>query len=228
MRYSFVRNIREKRKKEINNYELKGYILNKNNYITNDILQININGIIFKYGIRVNGNDVYFYILKEGCQIYLKIYDIYLILWKLYYKENNKQIIDFLEYYENNSQGISFSYEGVNYFVHQLPKIDENIKIGVLDSDVEITLEELFLLIYLIQDKSNYLISLGKKTEYINGIIRMLTTLLKCNNKNDILETIGWFFDYEKCYYILNSKDFLSEKKKRMNYLTEYEESLIL
>lgn len=98
----------------------------------------------------------------------------------------------------------------------------------MLDSDVEITLEELFLLIYLIQDKSNYLISLGKKTEYINGIIRMLTTLLKCNNKNDILETIGWFFDYEKCYYILNSKDFLSEKKKRMNYLTEYEESLIL
>lgn len=47
MRYSFVRNIREKRKKEINNYELKGYILNKNNYVTNDILQININGIIF-------------------------------------------------------------------------------------------------------------------------------------------------------------------------------------
>ena len=53
MRYSFVRNIREKRKKEINNYELKGYILNKNNYVTNDILQININGIIFKYGIRI-------------------------------------------------------------------------------------------------------------------------------------------------------------------------------
>ena len=151
MRYSFVRNIREKRKKEINNYELKGYILNKNNYVTNDILQININGIIFKYGIRINGNDVYFYILKEGCQIYLKIYDIYLILWKLYYKENNKQIIDFLEYYENNNQEISFSYEGVNYFVHQLPKIDENTKIGVLDSDVEITLEELFLLIYLIK-----------------------------------------------------------------------------
>ena len=74
----------------------------------------------------------------------------------------------------------------------------------------------------------NYLISLGKKTEYINGIIRMLKTLLKCNNKNDVLETIGWLFDHEKCYYILNSKDFLSEKKKRMNYLTEYEESLIL
>ena len=59
MRYSFVRNIREKRKKEINNYELKGYILNKNNYVTNDILQININGIIFKYGIRINGNESY-------------------------------------------------------------------------------------------------------------------------------------------------------------------------
>ena len=214
MRYSFVRNIREKRKKEINNYELKGYILNKNNYVTNDILQININGIIFKYGIRINGNDVYFYILKEGCQIYLKIYDIYLILWKLYYKENNKQIIDFLEYYENNNQEISFSYEGVNYFVHQLPKIDENTKIGVLDSDVEITLEELFLLIYLIQDKSNYLISLGKKTEYINGIIRMLKTLLKCNNKNDVLRQSGGFLIMKNVIIFLIVKTFYLKKRK--------------
>ena len=181
---------------------------------------------------KITGKDFKFYEIdyldKEKLERVFEENKIEAVMNFAGYKSVGESVKKPLEYYENNNQEISFSYEGVNYFVHQLPKIDENTKIGVLDSDVEITLEELFLLIYLIQDKSNYLISLGKKTEYINGIIRMLKTLLKCNNKNDVLETIGWLFDHEKCYYILNSKDFLSEKKKRMNYLTEYEESLIL
>ena len=86
----------------------------------------------------------------------------------------------------------------------------------------------MILLIYLIQDKSNYFEGLSTEKKYMNGLIRLLNVLLNCNAPNMALETLGWIFNNETGKYEMRKEKLVGERNKKRYYLTASEERIIL
>lgn len=94
-------------------------------------------------------------------------------------------------------------------------------KINPKDSSVEITYQEFFTLINLIQEKSNTLFLWRENDKtYVNGLMRLLIVLLSNNEDMEILLQKGWKYDEDNEKYILDVKRD-KEINKSKYYLTE-------
>ena len=127
-----------------------------------------------------------------------------------------------------SDETIDFMFRSQKYTVHKLPEDIPDESVKILDSDITISVKELILLIYLIQDKSNYFESLGKEKKYINGLVRLLNVLLRCNEYNTVLETLGWIFNAEQGKFELQKENLVGARNKKRYYLTASEERIIL
>lgn len=229
MQEMFVPYVRSLRNNEIGLFENKGYIVpNKAEYTFTDKISIDINGKSHCFGIRVNINEVYFYILTKGVNIYLTITEIYELLWEIAIKNNDRWVLSELEFYYKSDETITFKYQSQDFKVHKISDAIPNGIIPIRDAEINISYEELFLLIYLIQDKSNYFESLSTEKRYINGLVRLLKVLLECNSDNIHLATLGWKFSNVENKFLLQKEKIVGERNKKRYYLTVDEERIII
>ncbi len=158
----------------------------------------------------------------------MSIYEIYDLLWKLVIKEKKTYIVDLISFYLKNDETNYFIYRAQKYTVHKLPNNIPNDKVDIFDSGITISVTELILLIYFIQDKSNYFEGLRTEKKYMNGLIRLLNVLLNCNAPDMVLETLGWIFNNEIGKYEMRKEKLVGERNKKRYYLTASEERIIL
>lgn len=126
------------------------------------------------------------------------------------------------------SQRSEFQSQDLPFKIAKPVEIKREMSVRVLQTGIQITNKELFLLLLLIQEKSNALFkrSTGVKRSYANGIFRLLIILLEKNEDDELLEELGWKWDAKKEMF-----DFLSQKEKRVGrdvykyYLTKAEYS---
>lgn len=237
--FTFVQNIRKERNEEMAEYESKGIdFIIRNHYKLLRKISINKEGSIFDYEIRVDFKDVRFYIIKNNSCIYLSIYEIYELLNNIN-ANFDIDIVDELKSFYNNTDKDEFEYSGKKYTFPRSPSFEGKYNIKIPYSNTIISCTELFILIFLVQEKSNYLWSISKETvTYKNGIIYLMIVLLSCKEDNNLLNELGWFYSSEENKYIENKlsnsdegdEEFEMKKRKveRKYYLTEIEMNSIL
>jgi hypothetical protein len=235
----FIPIIRTDRKREINKYKnLNYFIADEKEYRLIDRIRTLQPKCTFDFGVEANNREIYFYIIKDGSNTFFSIYEIYEELYNIAIREGSKFVIDILKEQANikieekeNSKTKEkqivnqekFMYRGVEYYIKKTVEIDKEKdgKINPKDSSVEITYQEFFTLINLIQEKSNTLFLWRENDKtYVNGLMRLLIVLLSNNEDMEILLQKGWKYDEDNEKYILDVKRD-KEINKSKYYLTE-------
>jgi hypothetical protein len=207
--------VKSDRLREIVSYKSKDYIfrLGEDKYTYIRKISVSLKGKAYSFQLRDNQADIKFYISVEDSCIYLTLPEIYKLLKKIADKLGYKRVCDILTCQRNkigkiNYMGLEFE---VNFFSNTIPKGT----ILLPESNLEISYEYLFLLISLIQDKSNYLwvLSSEDNRQYVDGILRLFACLL-ATRKSSFLEKLGWFYDDTSDRYIFD------EVKKENELLT--------
>ncbi len=240
---NFIGTLRSDRLREINEYLQKGYFF----YRGEEKKYVCIREIIIeefnkkaKFQVRVDKSEVRFYVTSNEGTIYLSIFDIYQALETMKQKCGGEFVIYILEELLQSKNKINFSYQNIQYKIRFLNfkeiedgkkiKLEEEIELENMDSKV--TCLELFLLIMFIQEKSNYLFSLGEnpKHDYCNGILRLYRVLLTLNKKNEFLEKLNWFYDNSTNNFVFRWRGSVAKKSREAKkyYLTEKEVKRIL
>lgn len=244
--FEFIPIIREERKKEMGSYEKLGVgFIEKRKYklIEKISIESNVNSEeLIEFEVRVTFKEVRFYIIKSDSCVYLSINEIYQLLndMNLY---NDIDIIDKLTVFYKTTEKDQFVYKDKTYNFPKSPNFYDKYKIKIANSNLNISWNEFFILIFLIQEKSNYFWSIKKEETipYNNGIIYLLITLLNCKENNNLLKELGWNYSTEEERYMDNvlskpDRDEVSEEEyeenckivERKYYLTEDEMKSIL
>jgi len=223
--------IKSDRLREMNLYKSKEYSFRsgEDKYIYLRKINIIINRNKYYFQIRDNQYELKFFISVEDSCIYLTIMEIYDLLKKISDNIGAKKIAKILV--GDRKKTAKIDYMGlefeVMFFTSSIPKG----KVLLPESNVEISYEYLFLLIAIIQDKSNYLWRLSNtdNNKYLDGILRLFACLIS-TKQNKILEDIGWYYNTLKDKYsfnefknmneIITTKDIKANDIKVKYYLT--------
>ncbi len=238
--YSFIPAIRTDRYREIKSYKDKNFtFIDEQRYrLIDNIFIVKDDSVQYQYEVRVDFPEVRFFIIKDGSSIYLTIYQLY-ELFKQVYDSKKISLIFHLRQLMKTKKKEQFIYKGVMYDIPKTRKFSLNYCVIIPDSNLEITFNDLFYLLVLIQEKSNYLCSISKtKKKYSNGIIRLLIALLESKIDNKKLQNIGWNKDQKNDLFKSNQLQKIKNDKanykkhnaivERKYYLTEEELSSIL
>ncbi len=233
--YEFVPAIRTDRFREIKQYKEKGFTFtNENDYILIDQVKIQQNlEEMLTFEVRVTFSEVRFFIIKNSACIYLTIYQLYEILNQIT-KEGKIDVVYQLKQMIKRKKKEKIKYRGINYEIPKISKFSAKHTIYIPDSNTHITYSELFYLLALVQEKSNYLCSISREMKnFTYGLYRLLIALLTLNQNHQILKKKGWEFDVDNKCFKRNTlqkwkKDIKGYKKHnkivdRKYYLTEKE-----
>ena len=240
----FISAIRTDRIREMKTRKKSGIdISNEYMYrIVDTIIVRTNNGEDLEFGFQANQKDVYFYIIDGGANSYYTIVELYDLL-KIICDSGNKEIVyDVLhkiettemkkiatevdedgkvhEKWENRAD---FLYRDVVYHLKDIEYPDYNRIIEMPDGAKDLSYIHLFVLLNLIQEKSNALFTRGdvENSQFVNGIMRLFICLLKGKKNYAELERMGWFYDEEEDRYFMDFEKV--EDKARKYYLTKEE-----
>lgn len=237
----FISAVRTDRWRELMEKEKSGIqIADKYYYKLVDSIKIKISDdIMLTYGFQANQKDVYFFITNNGANSYFSIVELYELLKYMcdlgdedivldvldrIMTTETKRIIDTVESKEKWENRTDFYYRDVVYHFKAIdyPEYDGLIKLD--DGAVKMSYLQIFVLLNLIQEKSNAFFTRGesKHVELVNGIVRLFICLLNGSNDYEELKQLGWFYDSESKKYNLNIKKD-RDKERRKYYLTEDE-----
>ncbi len=220
----FLSILRTDRRREINNYREKDYLVSDSFRM---IKKIQVEGICI--GVQVSAQDYYFYLIDSGQNAYFSVRELYNLLFKMALLEGKEYVVELLNKQITILENDCFQYETIDYTIKKTVIPDRNGSIDVEDGSRDVDYQKLFVLVNLVQQKSNamFLNSPGNEC-YKDGILRLLMTMIEIGRNHDILKSKGWFYDtgLERFVYkeILNDED----KKLKKYYLTEEERDVIM
>lgn len=250
----FISTIRIDRRREIAKYEEKGYtILNKNKYRFRENVIVSADKIKdTPYGVEVDSEEVRFFIKKNDSNVYLSLMEIYWLI-KQMKREHRESVIGLLktqlemnktakrEIEENNEENEKkgdrwgFKYRDLKYRIGTMINFKGDWEVKIDNCELSISGRELFLLIHLIQEKSNaFFISGGKDSKnliYMDGVLRLFIVFLTLNESHEVLMKRGWKFDEKEKRFVFDTvmdEEKTKEIKKLKYYLTENEYETIM
>lgn len=228
----FIDVVRNNRRQEIEKYIAKGYYCHEDGkYTFIDSITVR-NEEDVKIGIEVTEREVFFYVIDEGVNSYYSIIEMYNLFIDMCFREGTDFVISKLqEQLANNyseEKGSSIIYDNNEYSIHKIVTVQDKGSIMPSDSSLELQYQHLFVLLNLIQEKSNALFSMGKEKEYINGVLRLLIVLLSCDRDNPVLREMGWNYKKSDCKFIFEKPVLETKRSIRKYYLTEEEYQYIL
>ncbi len=221
----FLSILRTDRKREISKYREKGYLVTSSSYRM--VRKIQIDG--FSIGVQVSSQDYYFYLIEDSQNAYFSVRELYNLLFKMSIKEGKSYVLEMLEKQIQNEEECALTYENIDYSIKKTVIPKKSDVITVEDGSSSVGYQQLFVLLNLVQQKSNTMFESSPGNEnYKNGILRLLMTLIEAEEDHDILQSKGWFFDNDEDKF--DYKEILNEdeKKQKKYYLTEEERDDIM
>lgn len=231
---------RNDRKREIEEYKSRGYsFLNKQDkylYIRKIYIQYKEKRK-YKFQVQVDNKEIKYYINNNEGNIYLGIEELYNLFQSMCNEIGREIIIEIFTDYlkkkekkDEENDDMKIEYMGVEYpipFVER-DKLEliKDKKVFIDNSSISVEYIEVFFLLFLIQDKSNYLFSnsiIKSNISYRDGIVRLILALVSLNNDNDLLKKIGWFYKADR--FVLVNKEKINKRKRgsKKYYLTKKE-----
>lgn len=240
----FISAVRTDRIREMSEREKLGIIISDKYWyrIVDTIIIPMKNGEDLKFGFQANQKDVYFFIIDDSSNSYYTIVELYELLKYICDSGNEEIVYDTLhkiettemkkttsevgedgETQENWENRADFIYRDVTYHLKDIEYPDYDRIIEMTDGARRLSYKHLFVLLNLIQEKSNAFFTRGgtDNSHYVNGIVRLFICLLKVKGGCQELEQLGWFYNDEKDRYFFNLEKV--KDKTRKYYLTREE-----
>lgn len=244
----FISTVRTDRKREMTQKKESGIIIaNEHEYRFVDTIFICVNqSEKLEIGFQANNDDVYFFLIDDGANVYYSVKEIYELLLFICVTGRRRIVLEALDVIINTimrkkerkdpsekeedlweNRGCFF-YRGIKYYLKDVRFPMCTGEVEMPDGACRISFLKLFVLINLIQEKSNALFTRGegKKVHFVNGMVRLLYCLLIGEEDCEVLNRKGWYYDKSAKKFILHSD--LAEDKLTKYYLTEDEYQSII
>ncbi|MGP1434360.1 MAG: hypothetical protein ACTTKP_08790 [Catonella sp.] len=222
----FLTILRTDRKREISGYRKRGYLVREGYRL---VRKISIEDM--EFGVQVSAQDYFFFLIGNNQNAYYSVYELYNLLHLMAVREGKDYVNSLLQKQIDSKYRCIFKYEDIEYEMKKSVIPDENEKIEVEDGSEQVDYKTLFILLNLIQEKSNSLFgSRRKNKDYKNGIIRLLITLIDVEQNNQILTEKGWVYDEEEKKFKYDGKtvQYKNNEKFKKYYLTKGEKDSIM
>lgn len=223
----FISAIRMDRKREL--FQLKNLnYLEPQKYYKTGVIGVKFKNKIHNFGFNTDGWNTSFFIVDDGANCYLTLHDLYDCFMKMDSKEGmgfssnilQRQLVNYQEQIKD-----VFIYQGIEYEMIKTAECYKDGEVVLDNASCGISYSVIFMLVNLIQNKSNVLYLRGNNDEYLEGTIRLFIALLSLEEDREILTTLGWRWNCENNRFDYNEINFSKESEywKRKYCLTETE-----